>query len=306
MTQTMQSQASTATEGFELPRWRGRGKQSNATHNIIRQPSVETQESPIPQFSPAPKSDRTTTMTTGIAPSRTRHAVFFTRSILFSDLTITSTTDPSIRYHASTHEWNFTLPDIILYASTTSSQKATLLAAAHFRFSRHARMGFLASPAASNDMGLSALNGKDAHDGLVSWEECRNVSGFCGYWMYDFTVPCPPTALHPTGRRKLRLSRTRKEVDGVRGWLGWASFRNYRILDRERIEESGAENCESDVGVFLSDDLRSLTKVGELRLYEDLGEEVIRGIVMALAIVLEKATRRARRRGGGGGGDGSG
>ena len=99
----------------------------------------------------------------------------------------------------------------------------------------------------------------------------------------------------------------------MRGWAGWLSLRNYRVVDRDwylrNPEVEGVERAEGegkDVGVFLSDDLRSLTRVGELRLYEEVEEEVLRGIVLALAVVSEEATRRGRRKGLGLGGDGSG
>lgn len=240
----------------------------------------------------------------------THQTLLFTRTILWSDLTITCPTNPSIHYHASTHEWNLTLPDIQLYASSSShpsNPKQTLLAAAHFRFSRHARLGFLTTPSPShNAAGLQSLNGKDAHDGDVQWEWCRNTSTkWVGYWRYDFAVPNGGGGSGPP--RRFRLLRTRREEDGVVGWLGWASFRNYRLLDRDSCSgESGQEGEGKEVGVFLSDDLRSLTKVGELRLYEELEEGVLRGVVLALAVVSEKATRRCRRRGGGAGGSGDG
>ena len=57
---------------------------------------------------------------------------------------------------------------------------------------------------------------------------------------------------------------------------------------------------------FLADNLRSLTKKGELRLFKSLGKEVEIGVVLAFGIVSEKATRRERkyRHGHGGGGGG--
>ena len=73
------------------------------------------------------------------------------------------------------------------------------------------------------------------------------------------------------------------------------SCRNYRLIDMEAHET---------VGVFLADNLRSLTKKGELRLFKSLGKEVEVGVVLVFGTVSEKATRRERKyryRGGGGG-----
>lgn len=73
------------------------------------------------------------------------------------------------------------------------------------------------------------------------------------------------------------------------------SCRNYRLIDMEAHET---------MAVFLADNLRSLTKKGELRLFKSLGKEVEIGVVLAFGIVSEKATRRERkyRHGHGGGG----
>lgn len=46
--------------------------------------------------------------------------------------------------------------------------------------------------------------------------------------------------------------------------------------------------------------------MGELRLFRDLGEEVQRGVVLGVGVVLEKHVRRMRRHGKGGGGGGGG
>jgi hypothetical protein len=298
------------TERIELPRWRGQAKpgQETAQSSVTKIDTSSTVDSEPPSYSllTSPSTAPTTLATRPVA-----RRLIFTHPICWSDLTISlatrtcptqTTTEPTTPlYHAATHELNFTVPDIELYRNSPTNAKAQLLGAAHFRFSRHARMGF------GGDW--AKLNGKDTHDGEIEWEECRNLSPWCWHARYQFAVPCEPSqdedddSIHQywrkTGRRRFMLERTRAQEDGVQGWLGWASFRNYRLID----VDSG-----DVVGIFLSDDLRSLTRSGELRLFEKLDGKSEVGIVMALAIVIEKHVRRRRRGGkcssGGGGGDG--
>ena len=177
-------------------------------------------------------------------------------------------------YHLATYEFNFYKPDIIMYAGG-KPDPAHVLAVSNFRWSRNARMGF----------GGNCLDDK-APD--TTWEELRNTSSYLLHHTYDFSLSTPQ------GARHFRLQRTHAEADGVQGWAGWLSGRNYNLVDMEAHET---------VGVFLADNLRSLTKKGELRLFRSLGKEVEIGVVLALGSVSEKATRRERhsKHGGGGG-----
>jgi hypothetical protein len=297
------------TEQIELPRWRGQASQKqDAGHSsVTRINTSSTVESEPPSYS---LCTTTSTISTTLATRPVARRLVFTHPICWSDLTVSLATRTSGNsaalepttplYHAATHELNFTVPDIELYRCSATNMKAQLLGAAHFRFSRHARMGF------GGDWGK--LNGKDTHDGDVEWEECRNLSPWCWHARYQFAVPCEfpegnENTIHrharKTGRRRFLLERTRAEEDGVQGWLGWASFRNYRLIDVDTGDV---------VGIFLSDDLRSLSRSGELRLFEKLCEKSEVGVVLALAVVIEKHVRRRRRGGkcgtGGGGTDG--
>ncbi|ETN44157.1 uncharacterized protein HMPREF1541_10707 [Cyphellophora europaea CBS 101466] len=251
---------STGAENIELPRWRGHGaKPSENTlvtaeesiydnDKLLRYSSLCSTDAPTTTSSSSPPRTPTTTLDRPIV-----RTLLFTRTILWSDLTISllpssptpnPTTSPppppQPLYHASTHELNLTLPDIILYASTPTHPKFTVLAAAHFRFSRDARLGF------GFGADLAKLNGKDTHDGDVCWESCRNTSTWLRHYQYDFAVPAEGDGGRGRGgRRHFRLERTRAAEDGVQGWLGWASFRNYRI-SKELDEGGGAEAVRGD------------------------------------------------------------
>lgn len=92
----------------------------------------------------------------------------------------------------------------------------------------------------------------------------------------------------------MRWVRTHDAADGVDGWGGWMSLRNYRLVDLH----GGAV-----VAVFLADNLRSLTKKGELRFFESVAKEVEVAVVLSMCVISEKATRRGRLQKSGGCGE---
>ena len=191
-------------------------------------------------------------------------------------------------YHLQTSEFSFKNPDIIMY-SGSKQDPAQVLAISSFRWSRNARMAF----------GSDALDDKSPN---VSWEEMRNTSNYCLHSTYEFSVPAntpTSTASGPTSQR-FRLQRTHSPQDGVTGFAGRWSYRNYLLISLDTHEPTGEGET---VGVFLADNLRSLTKKGELRLFKHLSKEVEVGVVLALGSVSEKHTRRERksRHHGGGG-----
>ena len=178
-------------------------------------------------------------------------------------------------YHLATYEFNLLQPDIIMYTGALPSP-SQVLALAHFRWTRNAKLAF----------GPSVL---DPTSPTTSWELLRNTSSYLRHHTYDFFMRTSQGV-----QRHFRLTRTRAEDDGVSGWSGWLSGRNYRIVDVEAHET---------VGVFLADNLRSLTRKGEVRFFRKLEGEVEVGVVLAVGVVSEKATRRERhsKHGGGGG-----
>ena len=116
----------------------------------------------------------------------------------------------------------------------------------------------------------------------TQWEDLKNTSNWLAHYQYEFAVPSSST--HGCTRR-FRWLRTHKQDDGVEGWAGYLSLRNFRLIDLE---------TDQDIGVFLADNLRSLTKKGELRLFEPLTKEVELAVVLSMCTMSEKSTRRGR------------
>jgi hypothetical protein len=324
---------STSQQAVELPRYRGhKSKPDDADQPVERYQSFdstfvnEIPDTPNPtDFKDCP--DLTTTQSLLDKPIIRK--LIFRRHWFHTDMTIytahdtsttnksspeieasttsssglttnTSTPDPRKEaeetpiYHLATYEFNLSKPDIIMYAGSRPDP-ASILAVAHFRWSRNARMGF----------GADALDPDTNPNGVV-WEELKNTSNYLLHSTYTFSVPTslpsasttstfpsPPSSSTPSTRRNFRLQRTSSPSAGVTGWTGWLSYRNYLLIDMDAHET---------VGVFLADNWRSLTKKGELRLFKALGKEVEVGVVLALGCVSEKATRRERHGKGGDGG----
>ena len=116
----------------------------------------------------------------------------------------------------------------------------------------------------------------------TEWEDMKNTSNWLAHYQYDFTIP---SASSSGERGRFRWLRTHKQDDGVKGWGGYLSLRNYKLLDLERDEV---------IGVFLADNLRSLTKKGELRLFVPLSKEAEVTVVLSMCSISQKATRRGR------------
>ncbi|ETN44040.1 uncharacterized protein HMPREF1541_10905 [Cyphellophora europaea CBS 101466] len=182
--------SSTAIEGIELPRWRGQSRSSSSLRTSSLFDDAQTEASSLYSRS-ATLTPATTTESAcfgsislhDLQPIRT---LLFSRSVLWSDPTISLASGlPDVQdtplYHASTHELKVWLPDVISYRSTPTVPKAFIIAAAHFRFSRNARLAF------GNN--LKKLNGADTHNGDVAWELLKNTSTFLCHYQYDFIVP---------------------------------------------------------------------------------------------------------------------
>jgi hypothetical protein len=190
-------------------------------------------------------------------------------------------------YHLATSEINPYRPDITMYAGPSPSP-THVLATAHFRWSRNARLAFGADALDTNAITSASAN--------LTWEELKNTSSWLLHHTYEFSISDPSSSASTSdGRRHFRLTRTRAASNGVEGWTGYLSNRNYLLIDLEAHET---------VGVFLADNLRSLTRKGELRLFRALGKEVEVAVVLAVGVVSEKATRRERKRHNSGGGGG--
>lgn len=318
---------STASQqAVELPRYRGRKSNAQATGEPAERyesfdstySSTFANEIPGSPDSTDLRYSAELTTTTSLLDKPVIRKLVFRRHWFHTDMTIytahlnsnptpellSSTISPPTPtpeaetpvYHLETTLISLVKPDITMYAGP-KPDAAHVLAVAHFRWSRNARLGF----------GADAVDPDSNPNGVV-WEELRNTSSYLLHYSYEFSVPTTlpssktPVLSHSTPshlqtqtplRRTFKLLRTHSPTHHVAGWTGSLSYRNYLLIDLDAHET---------IGVFLADNLRSLTKKGELRLFKALGKEVEVGVVLALGVVSEKGTRRERAGKGGGGG----
>ena len=296
------------SEVIELPRYRRNKSKAlesdtklSARTNVQRYDSFDSSYSHSIPESTDPQHTDTKASTTSLLTKPVVRKLVFRRHWFHTDMTVCSvdlsaqaspspiqfsnTLSPSTPneptpehetpvYHLQTSEFSFKNPDIIMY-SGSHQDPAHVLATSSFRWSRNARMAF----------GSDALDDKSPN---VTWEEMRNTSNYCLHSTYEFRVP----ATSESASHRFRLQRTHSPQDGVTGFAGRWSYRNYLLISLDTHEPTGEGET---VGVFLADNLRSLTKKGELRLFKHLSKEVEVGVVLALGSVSEKHTRRERK-----------
>lgn len=179
-------------------------------------------------------------------------------------------------------------PDIVLHAEDKNGSR---MAIAHFRFSRHIRMGF----------GSETLVDEE-----FVWEEMKNTSTWLGHWRYEFEYNIPPDQgdfswdVGPNAgrvRKKFVWLRTRDEIDGVKGMVethvGW---RNYKLVE----QDSGRV-----LAVMLMSMFTGCSYKGAINLHEDLSKEMEVMVIMTAICICDKGERRIRHYACGGGGGGS-
>jgi hypothetical protein len=283
MATTMSIASSIAfSNDIELPRYRG----SNTDNRVSCPKERETlvQYNSISSSTSANTMDESTTSVPAteistIPPRPITKILTFHRSIFHTDITIHNKSAKNAAeipiYHAATSEWNFSRPDVVLHAGSDST--GSVLGVAYFRWSRNARMG----------MGDPVMN----ESGVV-WEELRNTSAYYTHGKYEFEYE-EPSSINGVRRRQFMWQRTHAAEDGVEGWSGWLSWRNYKLVDMQSMDM---------IGVFLANDLSSLTKKGELRMFSHVSKELEMVIVLSMACISEKATRRGRYQRNGNGG----
>ncbi|KEF54575.1 uncharacterized protein A1O9_09017 [Exophiala aquamarina CBS 119918] len=171
-------------------------------------------------------------------------------------------------YFAAVREWKLNTPDVTLHAGTDAT--ADILGVAHFRFSRHIMLG-LGNPS------------RDASS--VVWEKMQRQTFFKNKWTFEFTDPnacdMPIPSINAPARRHFIWQRTNNSTLGVKG-VGKLSIRNVRLVD----QDSG-----DVVAVFLADNLTSLKRKGELRIFQKLSTELERIIILGCASIAEKMHR---------------
>lgn len=192
-------------------------------------------------------------------------------------------------YLASVAEYTSKKPDVTLHDIRGHSKEDTntpILATAHFRWSRHIKLG-LGDP----------LN----HPNDVVWEEMKNNSKFYTHSTYGFDFTCienptlsatlsndsgaaAPVSAKPDTRRAYSWRRTNLSSDGVRSWAR-VSFGSYKL-----IKEASGET----IAVFLSNGAKSWRKAGKLRVRDNIDERLEIVIVLGAASLAEKLRRRTK------------
>lgn len=171
-------------------------------------------------------------------------------------------------YFAVVREWKFNTPDVTLHAGTDSTGE--IIGVAHFRFSRHIMLG-LGNP-------INDASG-------VVWEQMQRQTFFKNKWTFEFTDSngCnrDTPSLGAPVRRHFMWQRTSQATDGVKG-VGKMSIRNVRLVDQDSGEV---------VAVFLADNLTSLKKKGELRIFQKFSPDLEKIIILGCASISEKMTR---------------
>lgn len=181
-------------------------------------------------------------------------------------------------YFAFVREWKPNTPDVTLHAGTDVTGE--ILGVAHFRYSRHIMLG-LGDPSS------------DA-SGVV-WEKMQRQTFFLkNKWTFEFSdpegngcnmdlvMPAPSPSINaPPIRRHFIWQRTNDAALGVKG-VGKISIRNVQLVD----QDSG-----DVVAVFLADNLTSLKKKGELRIFQKLSTDLERIIILGCASIAEKMHR---------------
>ena len=76
--------------------------------------------------------------------------------------------------------------------------------------------------------------------------------------------------------------RTSDAADGVQGIAGKLSLRNYRLTDEATGEV---------IAVFLANNLGSIKKKGELRIFQHLSSQLEMVVVLSCACISEKLKR---------------
>ncbi|KIW99351.1 uncharacterized protein Z518_11339 [Rhinocladiella mackenziei CBS 650.93] len=195
----------------------------------------------------------------------------FRRKPLRTDMAIWNASHPveSPAYFAVTTEWKANTPDVRLHGGPDMS--GPLLGVAHFRHSRHVKLG-LGDP-------INDPNG-------VVWEEMKNISKWLtkSKYVFEFTESCnwDVNAADGPRRRHFMWQRTNDPADGVEGIAGKLSLRNYRLTDQDTGQV---------VAVFLANNLNSVKKKGELRIFEKLGASLEIVVVLTCASISEKMSR---------------
>ena len=175
-------------------------------------------------------------------------------------------------YFAFVREWKPNTPDVTLHAGTDTT--AEILGVAHFRFSRHIMLG---------------VGDPSSHASGVVWEKMQRQTFFKNKWTFEFTdssvgdaisAVLPPSISVPV-RRHFIWQRTSDAALGVKG-VGRMSIRNVRLIDQDTGDV---------IAVFLADNLTSLKKKGELRVFQKLSVDLERIVILGCASIVEKMHR---------------
>lgn len=237
--------------------------QNNYSHDIqsTQQQHTRPPLNPVTVYGPTPSDP-------GLADRHAFKTFAFRRKALRTDMQIVDVGSQfeTPTYFAEVREWKFNTPDVTLHAGTDSTGE--IIGVAHFRHSLHIMLG-LGNP-------LNDVSG-------VVWEKMNRETFFKNKWTFEFTdsSSCNRDVPNAPIRRHFIWQRTNKATDGVKG-IAKMSIRNVRLVDQDSGEV---------VAVFLADNLTSLKKKGELRIFQKFSTDLERIIILGCASISEKMTR---------------
>lgn len=208
---------------------------------------------------------------TSIASQAAFKTLAFRRKPMRTDMAIWNVGLPveTQEYFAACSEWKSNAADVTLYSGADAT--GPILGVAHFRYSRHVKFG---------------IGDPKNNPNTVVWEEMRNVSKWLTKSKFEFQIDesgdgdvnAPPFSQ----RRHFKWERTVGAADGVKGMAGKLSLRSYRLTDQETAQV---------MAVFLANNLNTIRKKGELRIFQRLSSSIETAVILTCASLSEKLAR---------------